>query len=255
MNDLSTIEQYLDQLADRLLVSPRRARRIIAEVQDHLYTARQSLIDGGMAPEEAESTAMQQFGSPAVVARDFLRQTPLSWIPFLEAVATPLLGLAAIGLIAIGLSGLLALGFGVVAGKDYVAGDAPGVTYTPSRCEDYLRLYPNAGDCTSAALADHFDEVVGFRVVAGALGLVALAFYLVAKRMRHPASMPPAFAPTLAVAAFTPAGIALAGMGAMQTVSGGGGGGGNIAAGLIALLFAAAFSRRLLPLLASQASQ
>jgi HAAS len=254
VSELATIEQYLDQLADRLLVSPRRARRILTEVQDHLYTSRQSLIDGGMALEEAEVTALKQFGSPAAVARDFRRQTPLSWIPFLEAVATPLAGLAAIGLIAIGLSGLLALGLGLVAGKEFVAGDAPGVTYTPSRCEEYLRLYPSAEDCTAAALADHFDEVVGFRIAAGILGLMAGAAYFGARRLRRPAPMPPAFAPTLAVAAFAPVGIALAGLGMMQTLTGGGGGGENIAGGLVALVFAASFSLRLLPVLATETS-
>ncbi len=252
MNQRTSIQQYLDQLADLLLVSPRRARRILAEVEDHLSAARQELIDSGMSPEEAEATALRQFGSPAVVARDFRRQSALSWLSFIEAVGTPLIGLAAVGLIAIGLSGVLAFAIGVIAGKDYVAGDAPGVTYTASRCAEYLQLYPGAGDCTSAALADHFDEVVGFRVAAGVLGLIGLGVYFATRRLRRPVRMPAAFAPTLGLAAFAPVGIGLMGLGVMQTVSGGGGGGANVAAGLVALIFAAVFAMRLVPMLMPQ---
>ncbi len=252
MTPLASIQQYLDELADQLTVSPRRARRILAEVEDHLATAREDFIAGGMSADDAEATAMRQFGSPAVVARDFRRDGMLAWFPLLEALATPLVGLAAVGLIAIGLSGLLSLGIGTIAGKNYVAGDAPGVTYTASRCQEYLQIYPNAGDCESAALADHFDEVVGFRVIAGVLGLVGVGAYFAMRRVRHPASMPAAFAPTLATAAFAPAGIALTGLGVMQSISGGGGGGANVAAGVVALAFAAVFALRLVPILAPQ---
>jgi hypothetical protein len=252
VSEIETIEQYLDELADRLVVSPRRARRILVETQDHLYATRERLISEGMTPEDAESTTLREFGSPALVARGFRDAGAWLRLPFLEAVATPLIGLAAIGFVAISLSGLLALGLGVVAGKQFVAGDPSGVTYTPERCSQYLRLYPDARDCTEAALADHFDEVFGFRLVAGVLAVVAVGVYLAERRLRNPARMPQAFAPTIGAAAFGLVGIALTGLAASQALAGENGAGANLSAGLVALVFAAAFSLRLLPLLKPQ---
>ena len=45
--------------------------------------------------------------------------------------------LGALGLIAIGLSGVLSLALGETYGAGFISGDAPGVTYTPARCNDF----------------------------------------------------------------------------------------------------------------------
>jgi HAAS len=255
MKNVTTIEQYLDQLADELIASPRRTRRILAETQDHLYSARQSLIDGGMPPEEAEETALQQFGAPSVVARGFRPGLQLTSLPFIESLGTTLLGLAAVGFIAIGLSGVLSSGFGAVAGKDFVSGDLPGVTYTPQRCGDFLRFHPEAGTCEDAATAHHYDEVVFQRLDVGILGLLALAAYFAARRFRHARRLPAVFAPTIGAALFGIAGVGFTLMSIGQTVTGGSGGAGAyLSGGLVCLVFAAAFSLRLLPLLEAEAS-
>jgi len=253
MKDVTSIELYLDQLADELIASPRRARRILAETQDHLYTARQSLINGGMTPEEAEAAALQQFGSPAVVARSFRRGTPIASLPFIESLGTTLLGLAAVGFIAIGLSGVLALGFGAVTGKSFVSGDLPGVTYTAERCNDFFRFHPEAADCATAATAHHYDEVVFQRIDVGVLGLFALVAYFAARRLRRPRRMPAAFAPTIGAAVFGLAGCGFTLMAVGQTVTGGSdGAGAYLSGGLVGLAVAAVFSLRLLPLLAPE---
>lgn len=83
--------------------------------------------------------------------------------------------LAAIGLLAIGVSGLLAAALGALFGKQFVAGDAPGVMYTAERCAEFLRGYPAITDCTQAAIEHHFDETVAYRLAAGVLGLAGLA--------------------------------------------------------------------------------
>ena len=254
MKEVTTIEQYLDELADQLVASPRRARRILAETQDHLYTARQSLIDGGMTPEEAEQTALQQFGPPSVVARSFRPGLPLTSLPFIESLGTTLLGLAAVGFIAIGLSGVLSFGFGALAGKDFVSGDLPGVTYTPQRCSDFFRFHPEARTCEAAATAHHYDEVVFQRLDVGILGLIALAVYFAGRRLRPPRRMPAAFALTAGAALFGIAGCGFTLMAIGQTVTGGSGGAGAfLSGGLVCLVFAAVYGLRLLPLLATEA--
>lgn len=256
MKDVTNIERYLDELADALIASPRRARRILAETQDHLQTARQTLIDGGMATADAEAEAVRRFGSPALVARSFRRNTPLASLPFIEALGTSLLGLAAIGFISIGLSGVLALGIGAVAGKDFIAGDLPGVTYTPQRCGDFLRFHPEAGNCATAATAHHYDEVVYQRLDVGILGLMALAAYFAARRLRRPRRMPSAFTPTIGAAVFGLAGCGFTLMAIGQTITGGSdGAGGLLSAGLVSLGIAAVFSLRLLPLLAHETAE
>jgi HAAS len=256
MNDVTSIEQYLDLLADELAASPRRARRILAETQDHLQSARQALIDEGMAADEAEATALRQFGTPAVVARGFRREAPLVSLPLLESLGTTLLGLVAVGFIAIGLSGLLAWGIGTAAGKSFIAGDLPGVTYTAERCNDFFGFHPEATDCATAATAHHYDEVVFQRIDVGVLGLMALVAYFAARRLRRPRRMPAAFAPTIGAALFGLTGCGFTLMAVGQTVTGGSdGAGGFLSAGLVSLVIAAAFSLRLLPLLAPEVAE
>jgi HAAS len=253
MKDVTNIEQYLDELADALIATPRRARRILAETQDHLETARKSLIDGGMAPEDAETEALRQFGSPAVVARSFRRDTPLLSLPFIEALGTSLLGLVAVGFIAIGLSGVLALGIGAVTGKGFIAGDLPGVTYTAERCGDFFRFHPEATDCATAATAHHYDEIVFQRIDVGVLGLLALLAYFGARRWRRPRRMPSVFAPTIGAAVFGLAGCGFTLMAVGQTVTGGSDGAGAfVSSGIVSLVIAVAFGLRLLPLLAPE---
>jgi HAAS len=254
MKNVTTIEQYLDQLADELIASPRQARRILAETQDHLYSARQSLIDGGMAPGEAEKTALSQFGTPAVVARSFRPGLQLTSLPFIESLGTTLLGLAAVGFIAIGLSGVLSFGFGALVNRDFVSGDLPGVTYTPQRCDDFFRFHPEASTCEDAATAHHYDEIVFQRIDVGVLGLLALAAYFAARRLRQARSMPAVFAPTIGAALFGIAGVGFTLMSIGQTVTGGSGGAGAyLSGGLVCLVFAAAYGLRLLPLLEAEA--
>jgi hypothetical protein len=85
-------------------------------------------------------------------------------------------------LLAIGLSGLLAEGLALAFGGAFVAGDAPGVTYTAERCAEYLALEPDAGTCKEAAIAHHLFEIVGYRVAAGATGAVMLVGWAVWRR-------------------------------------------------------------------------
>jgi hypothetical protein len=250
MSGPTSIDEYLDRLAESLRVSPRRTRRILAETEDHLRSSRQSLIDSGMDPGLAEARAVAQFGAVPALARSFNRQEHIAVLPRIEAIAMPLLGLFAIGLIAIGVSGLLSLGIAAVAGKAYVAGDQPGITYTSARCADFLEYHPEAGDCATAAVRHHFDEVVSYRTAAGILGLVALAAYFIAGRVIRPSAMPALFAPTIGTAIFGLAGAGLTFLAIGQSLTASNGAGAYLSGGLVAGAVALIYAWKLFPLLA-----
>lgn len=152
--------------------------------------------------------------------------------------------LAAIGLVAIGISGNLAWGMGAVAGKAFVAGDPPGVTYTAARCRDFLEYVPRAQSCTQAATTHHFDEVVWYRIAAGILGGLVFAALAWVRRRRRPRELQPeAFVPTVAAAVFGITGIWLVGQGIDNVIlKTDGGGGSYLSGGVVALAVAAWFT-------------
>jgi hypothetical protein len=120
----------------------------------------------------------------------------------------------AIGLVAIGVSGVIAWGMGTVAGKAFVAGDPPGVTYSAARCRDFLEYVPHASSCVQAATTHHFGEVVWDRIAVGIFGGLVIATEAWARRRRqHRELQPETFIPTVAAAVFGLAGLWLIGQG------------------------------------------
>ena len=179
------IEDYLDRLLMQLRGSTKDVRRILSETEEHLRDATSEMMAAGASQEEAQRRAIARFGDPWTVARRFSsRLSPVpSWAVLAELVRTATL-LGAVALIAIGASGAIAELFGRLFGASFVAGDLPGVTYTPERCADFLEYFPRAGTCARAAALHHWGEVVEYRVAAGMLGLFVLAGYVLWRR-RH----------------------------------------------------------------------
>src|SRR5690242_1523002 len=99
--------------------------------------------------------------------------------------------LVGIALVAVGVSGLLPWGMGATAGKGFVAGDPPGVTYTTARCADVFEYAPHARSCEQAATEHHFGEVVDSRIAAGVLGAVVLAVAAWRRRRHVPPNLLP----------------------------------------------------------------
>jgi hypothetical protein len=245
------VERYLDRLADALVLRGRSVRRLLAEAEDHL---RESAAEGeakGLDRAAAEAQALARFGSPAAVARRYAASegrlpSGLVWSAILS-----LWLVGAIGLVAVGVSGGVAAAMGAVVDKAFVAGDQPGVTYTPERCAEYQVLEPTAANCTDAAIAHHYDEVVWYRVDAGILGVLALAgwWFVRHRRLRagRPDGLPPVFVAVAGTALFGVAAVGLVGSGAMQaTVGGGNSAGGMLSGGLVATVVAVAFGLWLL---------
>jgi hypothetical protein len=152
--------------------------------------------------------------------------------------------LVAVGLVAVGISGIIAWSLGAAAGKAFVAGDPPGVTYTTARCRDFLEYVPHARSCAAAATTHHFDEVVWYRLAAGVLGGAVLLALAWARRRRQPHELQPeTFVPTVAAAMFGIAGIWLIGQGVDNVIlKTDGGGGGYLSGGVVAVVVAGWFT-------------
>jgi hypothetical protein len=173
------VEAYLDEAFDALAGTGPAGRRTLAEIEDHLREAAAEEASAGRGEAEAGRLAVARFGSVDEVAGRVLadvvaadgRQLRRLLRRFVGATAV----VAALGMVAVGVAGVAAELFGRWFGWAFVAGDPPGVTYSPARCAEYLEYFPDAGGCAQAALSHHFGEVVFYRVAAGVLGLIVLA--------------------------------------------------------------------------------
>jgi hypothetical protein len=196
------VEAYLDRLVLELRGRTPDVRRVLSEVEDHLHDVVAEYEAAGSSPEEARTWAVDRMGPPRDMARRFTATpTVAGSLPMLRKLVVTLAFLGGIGLVAVGVSGLLAAGMGAAYGKDFVAGDSFGVTYTKARCAEYLEYEPHAGSCAQAAEAHHYGEVVGYRLDAGVLGLLVLGGAWIVRRRRpdDDVLLPEGFVPIVAV--------------------------------------------------------
>ena len=250
--DGSPVEAYLDRIFDLLAGTGAAGRRALAEVEDHLRAATDESVASGLSRVDAERAAVERFGTAEDVAAGL---APLGGVG-LRRLAPQLVAagalVAALGLLAVGVSGLVAEGLGHLFGWAFVAGDPPGVTYTPERCADFLEYFPNAGSCTQAAIDHHFGEVVEYRVAAGLLGLLGLGGLWVLRRMprfRSPRwTPPPRMVAGLGALAAGASGVVLLADGTLMLGGLGAdhGAGNPLSAGVVALLVAVGFAVALL---------
>ncbi len=242
------IERYLDRLLLELHGRAGDVRRILAETEAHLRDAAAEGVAAGLGEVEAAEGAISRFGHPRELARHFAqRPLGLPTRPLLEQLVAGILLLGTIGLLAFAASGALAAGFGLAFGKEFVAGDAPGVTYTAARCAQ-LRVYePRAASCGQAAVSHRFGEVVANQVTLGVFGLLGAAVYWRVRRrllMRGATVglLPDGFVPTIGVSVFGVAGgVFLLQAAGNAATSSGSGNGTLLGEGIAALLAACAF--------------
>ena len=243
------IEAYLDQLLTHLRGSAHDVRRILSEVEEHLRDASAELVAAGASEEEAQRLAVERFGHPWTVARQFsARLAPIPPAAVAAELARAAVLLGTVGLVAIGASGALAELLGRLFGAGFVAGDLPGVTYTTQRCADYLEYFPDAGSCAKAAALHHWGEVVEYRVAVGVLGLLVLGGFLVWRRRpdgrqhRYLGVLPDGFSATVATSLYGVAAAALALLSLDAILVAGGDGTGQwLSAAIVASAMAAAY--------------
>jgi hypothetical protein len=166
--------------------------------------------------------------------------------PRLADLWLPLHRLVVVGFLAIAASGLVAWGLDAAFGDAFVAGDAPGVTYTAARCADLAEYAPGAGACRAAAAAHHAGEVIEFRVATVVLALVAGLAYLGLRRTgRLGDQAPAAFEPTVGATAFGLAGAGLLVLGADALLLGPDAGAGQyLSAAIVAIPLALVYATR-----------
>ena len=114
------VEDYLDQLYASLRTTPRQARRIIAEAEDHLREATAAGVEAGLTELEAQEAAISSFGSVRAVVRAHARRVPPLAV-FGELVMSAW-RLATIAVLAVAGSGLVALVMNQVLGPQFVGG-------------------------------------------------------------------------------------------------------------------------------------
>ena len=242
------IERYLDDLQTRLWLPPSDIRRVVAETEDHLREAVGRHVSAGLAVEDAERRAITDFGTPRAVAARFAAEVGRTAPPSLLIellVAAMMLG--SIGLVAIGLSGLVAEAMGRAFGPLFVAADGIGVTYTPERCADFIRLVPGAADCASAAIEHHYGEIVESRLTAGVLGLLGAGMaFLLRRSYRSRAGvglLPVGLEAGVGMAAFGGATALCLGLGLMESVFYVPGAGGLLSGGVVSLVALLVYTR------------
>jgi hypothetical protein len=246
------IEAYLDELVGLLSTRrPRQLRSLLAETEAHLRDDADAGVRAGKSRYDAEVAAVARFG-PAEVIAGAERDT---WRPPIAVVAKQFIGSAAllggIAAIAVGISGLIALFLRAISSARFLVDTPAASVLTPSNCSRWLgRNTPVSPvtQCRSAAMNDWVSEVIGYRLIAGVLGVsVVLLAVAVRRRRGGLPQLPRLVADTIAAAAFTVAGVwlLLVGFDALVVVHGDGAGQ-WLSAAPVALAAAAVFGLRLI---------
>jgi hypothetical protein len=240
------VEDYLDQLYAGLRTTPREARRIIAEAEDHLREATAAGVEAGLSEHEAQEAAISSFGSVSAVVRAHARRIPPLAV-FGELVMAAW-KLASITVLAVAGSGLVALVMNQLIGRQFVGGNPSAAGGFPlGTCHYWMSIW-HAQSCAQAATLETSSDAVSLRLLALIPGLVLLEGYLLARRYQRKRGwradlLPDGFVPTVAACVFggLTAGLAflatLAPPGATQT----GGPGSFLSAAIVTLLITIGF--------------
>jgi hypothetical protein len=234
------IDDYLDLLYARLRITPRQARRILAEAEDHLREAVDEGLAAGLTEPEAQEQAISSFGSVRAVVR--AHDTRLRRLPAIAVVCDLAMSawkLLSIGLLAVGASGLVAGVMNAVFGYRFVGGTARGTSFPAAACQGWLANNPAAHSCAQAAVMETSADAVSLRVAAGVIGLALLAGYHLSRRGGTPGALPEAFVPTVAVSLFGAGAAGLAWLAVTRAVVGPASGPGFYLSGVIVALAAA----------------
>src|SRR5947208_11740742 len=165
-----------------------------------------------------------------------------------RSLALAALLMAWVGFVSIGVSGAVAAGMEAAFGAGFVAGDLPGVTYTPDRCADLKEYAPSATTCEEAAALHHADETVTYRIAAGVLGLILLGLWALVRRRGAlgPGRLPDGLVAGAGCAPFGVVGLALLAQGLELLALGPSSGeGADLSAAIVSLVIAVLFGRSL----------
>jgi hypothetical protein len=241
------VDDYLDQLYAGLRTTPRQARRIIAEAEDHLREATAAGVEAGLTEREAEEAAISSFGSVTAVVRAHARRIPPLTV-FGELVMAAW-KLASIAVLAVAGSGLVALVMNQVLGRQFVGGDPARATgVSAAACHYWMAIWPHAQTCGQAAMLETSSDAVTLRVFMLIPGLILLEGYVLARRYQRKRGwradvLPDGFVPTAAACLFgaLTAGLTFLAAAAPPDASHTGGPGSFLSAAVVTLLITLGF--------------
>ncbi len=241
------VEDYLDQLYASLRTTPRQARRIIAEAEDHLREATAAGIEAGLTEVEAQEAAISSFGSVRAVVRAHARRVPPLAV-FGELVMAGW-KLASIAVLAVAGSGVIAFAMNRTLGPSFVGGSAAQASGASAvTCQHWMGLWPHVQYCGQAAVLETSSDAVSLRLLMLIPGLVLLEGYLLARRYQRKRGwradlLPDAFVPTVAACLFgaLTAGLAFLAAEAPPTATQMGGPGSFLSAAVVTLLITVGF--------------
>ena len=134
------VEDYLDQLFAGLRTTPRQARRIIAEAEDHLREATAAGIEAGLTEREAQEAAISSFGSVRAVVRAHARRVPP--LAVFGELAMGAWKLTSIAVLAVAGSGLVAFVMNQVLGPRFVGGSPAAASKIPlGACTYWMNIW------------------------------------------------------------------------------------------------------------------
>lgn len=170
------LEDYLDKLLLTMSGPPRQARRTLAEVEAHLHDLVAEEMAAGKSLAAAETAAVARIGTVTQVSGHPLHfGSPTAALVRRSALTVSLIG--GIALVAVGLSGAIGWAMAALRGGTFLVAPFPPGSYSSADCARWLAGDPSAHGCLAAMTADHVAEVVAYSLVAGVLGVVALAGY------------------------------------------------------------------------------
>ncbi|MFL6163766.1 MAG: permease prefix domain 1-containing protein [Jatrophihabitantaceae bacterium] len=220
------VEEYLDGVLSCAPGSPRQVRRTLAEVEAHLAESARDLRAEGMPAEAARAEAVRRMGPPAwAVDRPWPAGSARLSRPVRHRLVLAVLQLGGVAGIFVGLAGALAAGIRTIWGASAIATPFPAGAYSQADCRRWLAGYPSSHDCLTAMTADHAADFLRNAVLAGILGVLALAARRLLKR-RWPHTPTSAAEPLIGagLAALCALGFAGAGFDAVTVTRGQGAG-------------------------------
>jgi hypothetical protein len=197
------IGQYLRELRAKLRV--KDAGLILAEAEDHLRETAEAGLAIGMTEIEAQEAAISAFGPIKAVARAHRAKR----LQVAEDLLLAGVKLAWTGMFAVAGSGLVAFAMNHLFGRSFVGQAPAGASYPATACQYWLSIWHGARTCAQAATLESSSDAVSLRVIGGGVaGLLLLAGYLAARRLRQrsgaavTSALPPALFPLAAVTVF-----------------------------------------------------
>lgn len=174
------IERYLDGLVGRMTGSPRTIRRTLAEVEAHLYDSYAEELAAGRSEHEAGQRAVERIGPVTGLAE------PLTLFSDLRALLRDfiLVGLriGTVAALAYAMAGAVARIFQHVYGPGSLGAPWPQGSYSAAECASWMAGRPQAANCDQAQVLDHAQEFLLGTELAGIVGVLGLAAWVVLGR-------------------------------------------------------------------------